>query len=77
MISNRGDTDPHEALELHRKALAIRKVVLGKVHPTTTTAWSYDFLGDSLNAMERYEDALESYRTALAIREAVLGFEHT
>jgi CHAT domain-containing protein/tetratricopeptide (TPR) repeat protein len=62
------------AEKLERKALAIRRKVLGEEHPLT--ALSYHNLAANLYAQGKYVAAEKLERKALAIRRKVLGEEH-
>ena len=66
--------DYAKALEMHRKALAIKEKVLGTEHPDT--AASYNNIGVVYRDMGDYAKAFEMFEKALLIREKVLGTEH-
>jgi len=59
------------ALVEYRRALVIRKSVLGNDH--TDTAISYHNIGCALYRKGQYDEALDYYNKALPIRESVLG----
>jgi CHAT domain-containing protein len=59
---------------MDRKALAIRRKVLGEEHPDT--AQSYYSLAVDLARIDKYAEAEMTYRKGLAIRRKVLGEEH-
>ena len=59
---------------LHRRALAIRKKILGAEHQDT--ARSISSLALLLNDKGHYDEAEPLLRRALAIREKILGAEH-
>ncbi len=63
-----------EAVPFARRALAIRKKVLGEHHPDTAT--SLNNLGSLLQAQADYAGARPYYEQALAIRKKVLGEYH-
>jgi tetratricopeptide (TPR) repeat protein len=62
-----------EAEECHRKALVIRRKVLGEEHPDT--ALSYSGVALNLHAQGKHKEAEEGLRKALAIYRKVLGEE--
>lgn len=62
------------SMKYFRKALKIRKDVLGEEHYSTAT--SYNNIGTLLNDQGDYPQALEYYFKALGIRESVLGENH-
>ncbi|MFV8749259.1 tetratricopeptide repeat protein [Nannocystaceae bacterium ST9] len=61
------------AIDLERRALAIREAVLGPDHPEVAN--SLDNLAGSEVAKGDFDQALEHYRRALAIRESALGVD--
>jgi tetratricopeptide (TPR) repeat protein len=63
-----------EALDYHRRALAIRERVLGSEH--TDTAAAYDDIGVVYEKTGEYDKALEYHQKALGIAERILGPEH-
>jgi CHAT domain-containing protein/tetratricopeptide (TPR) repeat protein len=63
-----------EAEPLYRKALAIKRNVLGEDHPDTATG--YNNLALNQKAQGKYAEAEPLYRKALAIRRNVLGEDH-
>ena len=63
-----------EAIELHRRALAIREKSLGANHPET--AQSLNNLAVAHFAKGDYATAEELYRRSIAIKEAALGADH-
>jgi tetratricopeptide (TPR) repeat protein len=63
-----------EAENAHRKALAIRRKVLGEEHPDT--AMSYNNVAFCLDDRGKYAQALPLYEKALAIWRNTLGKEH-
>jgi tetratricopeptide (TPR) repeat protein len=58
----------------HRKALSLRKEMLGPEHPDTLTSMSN--LAGVLVLQGKYEDAEAINRQGLVLREKVLGHEH-
>jgi tetratricopeptide (TPR) repeat protein len=65
---------PREAEALRRKALEVRRKVLGAEHPDI--AYSYDKLAFTFASQGKYAAAEEACRKALAIRRTALGEEH-
>ena len=63
-----------KALKYFSKALAIRKKVFGKEHPSTAT--SFHNIGLVYREQGDYDKALKYFSKALAIRKKVLGEEH-
>ncbi len=63
-----------ESLELHAQALAIKRAVLGSLHPVT--ALELNNLGFAQWEALHYEEALASHRESLAIRQKVFGPKH-
>ena len=66
--------DYSQSLVWYEKALAIRKKVLGKEHPSTAT--TYNNMAGVYRNQGQYNKALEYYGKDLAISEKVLGKEH-
>ncbi|NVO11066.1 MAG: tetratricopeptide repeat protein [Bacteroidales bacterium] len=66
--------DYNQALEYHRKALAIDEKVFGKDHSSTAT--SYSNIGTVYDYKNDYDHALEYLGKASAIDEKVLGKDH-
>jgi tetratricopeptide (TPR) repeat protein len=66
--------DYSQALEWHRKALAIREKVLGAAHPDTAT--TYNNIAMVYRNQGKYEQALEWYAKALPVCVKVLGLNH-
>jgi tetratricopeptide (TPR) repeat protein len=66
-----GQIEYNNALRHYKKALRIRKEVLGEQHPDTAN--TYNNLGKTLCHQCKYEEALESHKRALKIQERVLG----
>ena len=68
----RGAAGDHDAAEeLHRRALSIRREMLGVDHPDV--AQSLNGLASALAGKGLYREAEESYRAALAIAERALA----
>jgi len=66
------ETGDHEqALNMHKKALAIYSFVSGEDHPNT--AISYTAIGNVLEAKGDYDEALEYYQKSLVINERFYG----
>jgi tetratricopeptide (TPR) repeat protein len=63
-----------EAESLHRKALAIRRKLLGNEHPDVAT--SMDRLAIALGGQGKLEEAERIHREALAMRRKLLGNAH-
>jgi CHAT domain-containing protein/tetratricopeptide (TPR) repeat protein len=63
-----------EALPLAEKALALRRKMLGEMHPHTAESWFN--LGAQYASLQQFEKAEECYRKALEIHEVVLGKKH-
>jgi tetratricopeptide (TPR) repeat protein len=59
---------------LYRKALAIRRQLLGEDHPDT--ALGYHNLASNLRAQGRYAQALPLFQKALDLRRKLLGEDH-
>jgi len=64
----------NNAIYVFKKALKIRKKILGEEHPDT--AQSYNNLAELYRNMGKYQKAEPLYLKALKIREKVLGEEH-
>ncbi len=63
-----------EAEPLHKKALELRKKLLGEDHPDVAT--SLNNLGLLYNNQGRYEEAEPLYLQALELRKKLLGEDH-
>jgi CHAT domain-containing protein/Tfp pilus assembly protein PilF len=66
--------DLQKAIESTRKALAIRRKVLGEKH--VATAQSLEMLAGYLLNQGNYRESREAYENSLTIRKSVLGEQH-
>ena len=63
-----------DALEVHRRALAIQEQALGPDHPAI--AKTLDNIGIVLNQQGKFAQSLEHHRRVLAIQQRALGPDH-
>jgi tetratricopeptide (TPR) repeat protein len=63
-----------EALEMHKKSLAIRLKTFGEYHPDTAAC--YNNIGQVHQKQGNYKEALEMHKKSLAIRLKTLGENH-
>jgi tetratricopeptide (TPR) repeat protein len=65
----------HWALELYRKALEIKKKILGEDH--LDVADTYNMMAIVLRSQGKLDDAMELYGKALEIKKKTLGEDHS
>jgi tetratricopeptide (TPR) repeat protein len=73
VMQSRGKLD--DAMELHRMALEIKKMTLGKDH--SSVGDTYNNMADVMESQGKLDDAMVLYRMALEIKKKTLGEDHS